>query len=568
MSGNRYIDLLLLFSAAIALKLFIFFTVSDPVVFFKYPFFADQLNKGMDIGERLLDLSPLYLYGMVFLQKIYGSNWEAMTVFQLLAGSFNGILIFLIGEKIFNRAVGLTAAVILMLYGNLTLFELTLEPDSFVLLLNSLFLLTVLWTGERSLNTHSALIWLWPGLILGLSVITKANALLIWPGVIFWIFWTSPGGKKIRYALLFTLGVSLLILPVTLRNYIQFHDPVLVTADMGKVFFHGNGPGATGMERADLPDQGFIEETGGEPDFAHTLFRSTARGLTHRNLSPSESSRFWVFRTLDHIRSHPYSAFKLLAKKFVLFWLNYEVHDLDTNYAYYQTIRAWPLVPFGLIAALGVVGMFLSRKNLKQTYLPFLMIAVYLLTVVIFFNASRYRLPAVPFLCLFAAYTILSLYDRLKRKQGKPFFLIAVPTVLLFILSVFSLRDEVAALDRWQQATRFHYNLGGNVFFKKGEYQKAIEEYKRAVALAPNFAPAYNQMGKAYAMLNDLSSSKKSFLKVIQLSPAVDQGYMNLGLIHALKGEKEKAAFYLEKAVVLNPKNFKAKEHLEKLMSR
>src|SRR4030042_1181202 len=96
---NRYLLCLLLFASAFSIKLFLFFSLSEPLVFYKYPFFADQINQGIDIGERILDLSPLYLYGMVLLQKIYGPNWEAMIVFQLLTGCITVVFIFLIGAK-------------------------------------------------------------------------------------------------------------------------------------------------------------------------------------------------------------------------------------------------------------------------------------------------------------------------------------------------------------------------------------------------------------------------------------------------------------------------------------
>jgi hypothetical protein len=119
--------------------------------------------------------------------------------------------------------------------------------------------------------------------------ITKPNALLLLPLTLLWIWQTkrSPG-RKIQSMLPVLLGAALIISPITLRNYVKFHDFILVTADSGKVFFHGNGPGSTGMERADLPDQGFAEESQSEPDFAHAFFRRTARALAGRPLKPSE----------------------------------------------------------------------------------------------------------------------------------------------------------------------------------------------------------------------------------------------------------------------------------------
>jgi tetratricopeptide (TPR) repeat protein len=295
------------------------------------------------------------------------------------------------------------------------------------------------------------------------------------------------------------------------------------------------------------------------------MFRSTARKITHLNLNPSECSRFWISQTFDHLRRQPYWGAGLFLKKFFLFWQNYEVHDLDSTYAYYLTVRSWPLIPFGLISALGIIGLILSGKKLRVVFLPFFMVLVYLITVIIFFNASRYRLPAVPFLTLFAAYGVVMIMDRLKEKAYVQAFLLIGLILVLFVLTERPFKQETETLDRWQQATRVHYNLRGNVSFKDGKYKEAIEEYKKALALAPGFAPAHNQMGKAYALLNNLSASETSFLEVIKLSPMVDQGYLNLGLLYDLKGEKGKALFFLRKALELNPNNGKAKANLNRL---
>lgn len=563
---NRTVLLLVLFLTAIAVRLFLFFTISSPIFFYKYPFFADQLNRGVPIGERILDLSPLYLYAMVLIQKMYGSNWEAMTVFQLLTGSLTIVIIFLIGEKLFNRTIGLMAALILILYGNLVLFELTLEPDSLVLFLNSLFVLTLLGIKEKLPFRGIGLAWFSAGVILGLSVITKANALFFVPATLLWIFWVIPEKKrKIQGAVLLLVGVSLTVMPVTLRNFVTFHDPVLVTADLGKVFFHGNGPQANGWERADLPDQGFIEESGQEPDYAHTLFRTAARSLSRQNLSPSECSRFWILQTLDHMASHPGSAIRLLAKKFLLFWHNYEVHDLDLTYAYYRTLRSWPLIPFGFMSALGIVGMVGSRNRFKAVYWAYMMVLGYLLTLVLFFDASRYRLPAVPFLALFSAAGIAELIEAFRGRQFKKGILVSGAAILLFSGSILLFNAEVASLDRWQQATRIYYNLEGNLLFKKGKYQQAVVQYEQAIALAPRFAPAYNQLGKTYALLNDFERAEKNFLQVVHLSPGVDQGYMNLGFLYEIQGQSLLAIRYFSQAYSLNPRNTQVRERLERL---
>jgi len=566
--NNRSTLLLALFLSSLTLKFLIFFTVTEPILFSKYPIFAERISQGVDLGERILDLSPLYLYLNLLFQKVYGRSWEGLALLQVFLGSLNVLLIYLIGEKVFNRTVGFMGALLLILYGNMTLFELTLEPEALLIFLNSLGVLSLLIAQERILSGSSPWGFFLPGILLGLSVITKPNGLLFLPPAILWIGRTQVDGFiRMKASLFLLLGVFLVVSPITSRNYLNFHDFVL-TADGGKVFYHGYGPGSTGMERADLPDQGFREEGMGDPDPAHALFRRVARSISGKPLKPSECSGFWFRRTLDFMSSRPLTAFSLVGKKFFYFWGNYEVHEIDSNYKYDLILRRWPLVPFGVLSSLGMVGMGLARKGFRQAFLLYSMVGVYLLSVLIFFAASRYRLPAAPFLALFGAFALTSFYTLWKEKRR--IALSALLGISLFLWPLINLpfRNEVQALERWQMATRIHYSLGGNFLFQKRQYREAIEEYRKALALAPDFAPAYNRLGMCHAILNELDEAEEDFQKVIELAPNMDQGYLNLGMVYLLKGKPGIAIPLLEKALSLNPENTRAREQLQNLRSR
>ncbi|MGB9700983.1 MAG: tetratricopeptide repeat protein [Thermodesulfobacteriota bacterium] len=563
---SRPLLLLIIFLLALSVKFLIYAFLTEPFIFYKYPYFAQMIAQGRDPGERILDLSPLYLYLNVIFFKLYGENWEVLAIFQIFLGSLSCLLIFLIGEKIFGKIAGLIAALILIFYANLTLIELTLEPEALVLFLNSLIVFFLLEIKEETKSGRAIWKWMVAGCLIGLAIITKPNALLILLMVIIFNCLLSPSlAFRLKSISLMLLGVAIFLMPITLRNYYKFNDFILVTADSGKVFFHGNGPGATGMERADLPQHGFVEEGQEEPDYAHALFRRVARNLSGQDLKPSECSRFWRDQAWEHIKKNPLDALILEFKKAVFFFGNYEVHDIDSAYNYYRQIKNWPFIPYGIISALSILGMWLARKNFKDVFLLYSMVAVYFLTVLIFFAASRYRLPAVPFLSLFAGYAVTSFISWGKEKKIRELIIFIGVAIILFSGTIFSFRSEVLALDRWQMATRVHYVLGGNQYFKKGEYEKAIAEYEKAITLQPDFAPAYNRLGMAYAILRDFEKAEKNFLKVIELAPEVDQGYVNLGLLYELKGERERAISLLEKALSINPENKKVKEHLKKL---
>ena len=133
---------------------------------------------------------------------------------------------------------------------------------------------------------------------------------------------------------------------------------------------------------------------------------------------------------------------------------------------------------------------------------------------------------------------------------------------IFFALSTFVFRDEVIHVDRWQQATKIHYQMNGVSLFDRERYQEAISELKLCVAIAPNFSPAYNLMGKSYAILGEFNQAIFNFHKVIELTPEVPDGYKNLGLVYAVTGDRSNAAKWLSKASSLNPNDDSVKQEL------
>jgi tetratricopeptide (TPR) repeat protein len=560
---NRNFIIVSLFLLALIFKFLIFFLVTDPIIFYKYPYFAQSIVQGKDIGERMLDISPFYLFVNILSYYIYGTNWEALVIVQVIIASLNSVLVFLIGEKFFGRPVGILAALLLIFYANLTIIDLTIEPESILIFINSLSILMLIKAGESNLNKYKYLLWFAAGCLIGLSVITKPNSLLFFAGVLIWVWLTGENyEQKWKSAILLLVGVTIFVTPVTVRNYLKFDDFILTTADGGKVFYHGNGPGANGMGRSDLPFQGFIEEKKNDPDAAHAMFRETARAISGYPLKPSQCASFWFDRTWDYIKSDPSQWFSLELRKFYLFWNKYEVHDIDSNYKNYVTLTKMPLINFGVISVLGILGMLLSVKSFRETFLLYWMIFSYLVTTLVFFASSRYRIPAAPFFAVFAAYTIAYLFDLLKKKKIKKTGIMLSALVAIGLLTNIPYREEIARYDRWQEATRVHYSLGASIFFKKGMYEKAIAELNKTIALEPDFVPAYNMLGKSYALLNNLKQAEINFRQVIRLAPELEEGYLNLGLLYRLKGDEPQAKYYLRKALSVNPDNEKIKKYL------
>lgn len=555
--------LFFIFFLAFAVKIALLLFFIEPWLFTKYPFFAEKIIKGLPLGERILDLSPLYLFFTVQILRFFGYTWKIIPLIQIFLASINCVIIYLIGEKVFNRAVGFISVLLLLFYGNNFLVEITIEPDTLLIFTNSLAMLSLLFAREREKeSTYNVnLIWILSGALIGLSILTKPNAFLILVLIVFWIIAEIPGkGKKLAATVLLVSAAGLIILPVTLRNYVVFNDPVVVTADFGKVFFHGNGPRATGILRADLPYQELLEDRSGEPDYAHVLFRETARQTTGRNLCPSECSRFWTFQTFIFMQANPGNALRLFGKKFILFWNNYEVQDMTPNFRRYIIIREWPLVPFGILSVFGLLGMGLAFPRRRQVMLLYLFVFTYIISLVLLLDSSRYRAPAAPFLALFAGYALVRVTSFLTGKNYKA-ILMCVLSILCFILVAFlPFKHEIARID--QRETAYLHYTRGNDLFNSQRYTESLREYETAIALLPNLLQAINKYGKTLAILNDFSGAEKNFKQVIRIAPLLDEGYSNLGLLYYLNNDFAKATPFLEKALVLNPGNQKVRKYL------
>ncbi len=82
------------------------------------------------------------------------------------------------------------------------------------------------------------------------------------------------------------------------------------------------------------------------------------------------------------------------------------------------------------------------------------------------------------------------------------------------------------------------YNGMGFSYRKLGDYAKALDNYDRALQLAPNFPDAIEYRGEAYLALNRLDDAKQSYLTLF----AMDRKQAD-SLMAAMKSyvEKKKA---------------------------
>ena len=559
------------FLVAICIRIFFLIWIDEPILFFKYPFFAEKLAGGVDIGDRLVDLSPFYLYFLTIFNKLFGANWAFIKCFQIFLGSINALLVFTIGSRLFKKSAAFIAALIFAFYGNLIVLETTLEPTVFVLFFNLLSVYFLLLSkAESRSQVKDILIILAAGIFTGMGIITKPNFLLFLPVGMTWVlfFRTADFGykKNLFHALLFLCAAAVVIAPITLRNYLKLHDFVLITADAGKVFFHGNSKTATAIVGADLSENSPFSTNGSpEPDYAHVVFRKTASQLTGKTLSPSQAARFWVEITFKDILDDPALYLSREFKKFVHFFTNYEVHYIASAHKEYKKSLSYPFLGYGIIISLGFLGILLSLKGFKGLFLIYGIIGVYLMSCIIFLVNARYRTPAIPYFCLFAGYAIHALKNMAKMHQFKHLAVCALFLGVFYLSTSLAFKEELLKHDQWQEATKICYEMDGMSAFKNGRYQNAVLTLTKSIAILPNFYPAHILRGRSYAILEEYEKAEIDFNKAISLNPEDPKGYKNIGFVYLLQGKTDAAEISLKRSLKHDPENKKIKDALKAL---
>ena len=103
----------------------------------------------------------------------------------------------------------------------------------------------------------------------------------------------------------------------------------------------------------------------------------------------------------------------------------------------------------------------------------------------------------------------------------------------------------------WATATNW-YKLGLS-YYEKGQYEEAINSFKKAVELKPNNDMNWYRLGRSYYDNGQYKEAINSFKKAVELKPNDAYNWLWLGLSYFFNEQYKEAINSLKKAVELNP---------------
>lgn len=108
----------------------------------------------------------------------------------------------------------------------------------------------------------------------------------------------------------------------------------------------------------------------------------------------------------------------------------------------------------------------------------------------------------------------------------------------------------------------------GRSYLKKGDFVKAEEYFKKALALDARNAQTYTNLGRLYERTGKYSLAENMFNKAIELNPGKSSGYRDLGNFYLEYGNFPKAEISLKKALTLDARNTDTYAALGRLYER
>jgi hypothetical protein len=501
---------------------------------------------------------PGYAYLLAFLYKFFGENPFVPGLLQASLDAGVAVLIYQMCLRIFafvrststgaNVAPPISVQIVGLLAAFGWAFFVPAQAYSVVLMPTAWFVFVFWFVAWRIVRRNTA-----PGglecfllaLLIGLTATGVATIFGIVPLILAALFlereirrWQTLGT---RVGLLLA-GLALGTSPCWIHNYFIAKDPVLLSAHSGINFWIGNNPEATGYPR--FPPGLRAGQAAMLQDSITQAEAAAGRSLKH-----AEVSAYWSNKAKTYVTSHPGDWLALLARKLRNFWSAFQYDDLSIITSLREQKVIFPGVPFGIVAALAIPGMFLGWRLAPRSRWILAAILLSMLALLGVFITERYRLVAVPGLFIFAAFGLSILWQAFSARELKTavvYFALLVPAA---IFVAWPQRDpSLWALDA--------YNSGWQALESNN---LSLAEKKLAVAYAyvPDNSETLFALGNLCLAQNDPAEAQSFYRAVIDRDPQHKGAFNNLGVIALDANHYAEAEKWFRRAEDVDPRNAK-----------
>lgn len=532
-----------------------------------YDEWARRIAGGEWIGRDVFYQAPLYPYFLGVVYSIAGRDLLLVRIVQAVVGAGASALVGLAAARLFGTRAGLIAGLGLAFYAPAIFFDALLQKS----VLDVFFVSLALWLSARILTSGAtAASWIALGLAMGGLSLTRENALIFVVVIAAWIVLRTIGAKPSRTPGsvgtntlgrlgtmgTFSCGLALVLLPVAARNFAVGGAFYLTTSQFGPNFYIGNHAGADGTYVSLRPGRG-------APEYERQDATELAEQALKRPLTPGEVSSFWTDRALAYITSDPTSWGRLLVRKAALLVNTSEMLDTESQESHAEV--SWvlrvlgPIGHFGVLVPLAAIGLFTTWRDRRRLWPLIAMLGAYAGSIVFLFVFARYRFPLVPFLLIFAAAGLASAGVWVRSHNGAHLVVASATLVVLIVLV------NIPMLPAARMRAITETNLGAGLH-EAGRLREAVARYQKAIAIQPDYLPAYNNLGVTLRAEGRVDEAIRAYESGLAVG---DYAELHFNLANALiaTGRAGEAESHLKHALATSPASAGAHNNLGKALA-
>jgi len=517
--------------------------------------------------------APLYPYLLGLLRAAGGTLAVAYGI-QILLDLLTAGLLAIVARRRFNAGVGLLAAALFLLLQETASSALRILPSSL-----ELILMTATWAALIAVQTRPTVVrHIIAGAVLGVLCLAYAPAMLLVLAVLVWLIWQSRWrfGGVLRAAACAAAAI-VVIAPATAHNLAASGELIFIRSGGGITLRQGNHPDSRGGY-TDIPGISTHRDRMHE-DVLRVYGEATGNEPTFKG-----ADRYFRNQVLAYWRSEPGRAISLAATKFYWFISGRNYGDIYQPTAEIDSgvsgrLRLAPLPVVWLIGPV-LIGLVLMLRHPVRSAPEWLMMAVPLFVVVVFFYSPRYRLPAAPAMIVIAAWVIeQALHWRVRWRVSIATAVVFLATLPLAAVNRAKGFDQVdpgalplnlayaleeqgdleAAIERQREGLQFRPDdvaarvRLGDWLRDLGRQDDALVEYARADSLNPDDADLLRKIGEILLQQRKFPAAEAVFQRAVDLAPEDPALLSMLGGAKQLQGRREEACGYYERALELAP---------------
>lgn len=477
----------------------------------EYLVWARKIAAGTTVWPVPPPHGPGYPTFLGLLLRLFDDSLDAARRVQALLGAGSCTLAAAVAARAFGRRAGIAAGLLLAVYGPLVFLDVSLLAEGLLvfLLLLALWLFVAL---EKPLVQAVA-----SGVVLGIAALVRPTAVAVLPALLLALFW-GRGRLRDRRAWgsagLLLAAFFLVAAPVVWKISRVNGAFVPVQGYGGFAFYIGNSPQGDGLPSPRL-GRGW-----------EMLVSEAARAGFHG----AAEDRYYRHKVAGEIRAHPGAYLRLLASKALWLVQAEEVRDSHSYDFFQDRSRLLRLLPgFGLLFPLAACGIGLavlrrSRQSPRLLILLLVSLAGFAAVTVLTMVGTRYRIPLVPLLAIFAGAVLIEAWDAARSRRLREAGFLAAGLAAAWLL---------AHARPYPPSHNFaeEWALSGRSLEEGEDFAGAQDSYDRALAADPSYVSAWEGIGRSRLKQGDRLGAEEALRKALRLDPRSQRAHYYLAVV-------------------------------------